>query len=443
LPDSSWYLSVKVDRAELLAPGRRQAITFGVLTLVLLALAAGVVRFWWRAELAAVERRARALEEQALRGRFDALWSQANDIVLVVDPGGRMVEANQRALGAYGYERDELLRLRIEDLRAEETRGQASGQLAQVLGEGSFRFETVHRRKDGTTFPVEVSAARASGPPDGPLVLSVIRDISERHAAASARERAEVERRRLHAELVFADRLASIGTLAAGVAHEINNPLAYVLGNLEHLVRRSGPRAVEDAELVEVLREALYGARRIAEIVRGLRVFARRDGDATPGPVDVAKAVTSAARMVEAQARPRARLVTDLAETPPVLGKEHEVSQIVLNLAINAIQAVPEGRPADNEVRISTRVARDGGVELAVRDTGAGIAPELLERIYEPFFTTKGVGEGSGLGLSICHGIVERMGGTIVAESTVGRGTTFTVRMPSAPLEPGRPPRSP
>jgi CheY-like chemotaxis protein len=150
----------------------------------------------------------------------------------------------------------------------------------------------------------------------------------------------------------------------------------------------------------------------------------------------VGKAVNAAVSMAQAQARPRAQLVLDLADTPPVLGKEHEVAQVVLNLVINAIQAVPEGRPADHEVRVSTLVGHDGFIELVVRDTGAGIAAELLDRIYDPFFTTKEVGGGSGLGLSICLGIVRGMGGTIEARSEVGQGTTFTVRLPAAPALP-------
>jgi len=549
VPDSSWYLSVKVDRAEVFAPGRQQALAFGVGTLLLLTLAGAGVRFWWRAQVSAIERREHEAQERSLRDRFDALWSRANDIVIVFEPGGHTVEANERALAAYGYTREEFRQLRLEDLRADETHGAISGQLGRVLGDGSLRFETVHRRKDGTTFPVEVSAARLEGP-GGPLILSVIRDISERHAAASAaryqatllenlndavigldrtgritawagaaqriygwspeealgrpvhellggdlseeasrriedevrrcgrcrmevrharkgglradieitsmavrdgagqvaglvavhrdigdRKRAEAEQKRLHSELVFADRLASIGTLAAGVAHEINNPLSFLLANLEFLKSAPAPAGPGDSEGAagrEAIQEACEGARRIGEIVRGLRAFARRDGGASPGAVDLRKAVNAAVHMAQAQARPRARLVLDLAETPPVMGKEHELAQVVLNLVINAIQAVPEGLPAENEVRVSTRTADTGQVELAVSDTGVGIDSETLAHVFDPFFTTK-VGEGSGLGLSICHGIVDALGGTIGVESAPGRGTTFTVRLPPAP----------
>jgi PAS domain S-box-containing protein len=554
VPDSSWYLSVKVDRAEVFAPGREHALVFGIGTVLLLAIAGAAVWFWWRAQVSAIERRQHEIEEQALRDRFDALWSQANDIVYVFGSGRRFVDANDRALAAYGYTRDEFRGLRVEDLRTDETRDPLHDQLEQVYREGSIRFETVHQRKDGTSLPVEVSAARLEGH-DEELILCVVRDISGQHAAASAaryqatlldnlndavigldrtahitawagaaqriyghspeealgraihellggdlpeetshrigeeiarcgrchtevrhvrkdgqpvdvevtavavrdaagqvsgfvavhrdigdRKRAEAERQRLHAELVFADRLASIGTLAAGVAHEINNPLTYLLSNLEYLDKQmAGPERdplVNHAPVLEALHEARDGARRIGEIVRGLRIFSRRESSSSSGVSDVREAVNAAARMAQSQARSRARIVLDLADTPPVAGSEHELAQVALNLLMNAIQAVPEGRPAENEVRVSTRVGSGGLVELSVGDTGTGIAPELMARIFDPFFTTKGVGEGSGLGLSICHGIVEAMGGTISVKSAPGRGSTFTVRLlPAQPIQ--------
>jgi signal transduction histidine kinase/ActR/RegA family two-component response regulator len=289
-------------------------------------------------------------------------------------------------------------------------------------------------RKDGQPVDMEItSVAIRDADGEGMGFVAVHRDIGDRR-------RAEAEQRRLQSELVFADRLASIGTLAAGVGHEINNPLSFLIANLDYLKLQLPPQTGDgdrDAP-AEALREASEGARRIAEIVRGLRAFGRRDGNSSPGPVDVKRAVNAAAAMVQAQARPRARLVVDLAETPPVFGKEHEVGQVILNLLINAIQAVPEGRPTENEVRVSTRLAPDGCVELVVKDTGVGIEPENLGRVYDPFFTTKEVGEGSGLGLFICHGIIDEMGGAIGVESTVGRGTTFTVYLPLAPAGAGQ-----
>jgi PAS domain S-box-containing protein len=251
---------------------------------------------------------------------------------------------------------------------------------------------------------------------------------------------ADVSReRRLQAQLVFSDRLASIGTLAAGVAHEINNPLSYLLANFEFLEERLGGRhgAVQDGEALAAVREARDGARRIAEIVRGLRTFSRRDGDgAPPSSLDVRGPARAAARIAENQLRSRATLLLDLRDVPPVRGTEHELAQVVLNLLVNAAQAIPEGRPAEHVIRVATRLAADGRVALEVSDTGCGIAPELLTRIFDPFFTTKAVGEGSGLGLAVCHGIVEALGGAIEVESTPGQGTCFRVLLPTQAARP-------
>jgi PAS domain S-box-containing protein len=417
VPGTSWYLSVKVDRAEVFGPGRRHALIFAAVTLMLLAMAGGAVWFWWRAQLAA-----------AAEARYQVtLLENLNDAVIGLDREARITAWAGAARRIYGFAAEEALGKHIGALlggeRSEATDARIRAELART---GRCQMELRHARKDGQPVDIEITsvALRDEQGEDAGCVV-VHRDIGDR-------KRAEAEQRRLQSELVFADRLASIGTLAAGVAHEINNPLAFLVANLEYL-KQGSVACGDDPDRKEALREASDGAHRIAEIVRSLKAFGRRDGAASAGAVDVRKAVSAAANMLQAQARPRARLVLELAETPHVFGKEHEVAQVVLNLAMNAIQAIPEGRPAENEVRVSTHVGRDGRVELAVRDTGVGIPPEVLGRIYDPFFTTKEVGEGSGLGLAICLGLVRGMGGTIDVDTAVGRGTTFTVRLPAAP----------
>ncbi|HEX7488971.1 MAG TPA: ATP-binding protein, partial [Anaeromyxobacteraceae bacterium] len=281
--------------------------------------------------------------------------------------------------------------------------------------------------------------------PSGEVVWYRVSARAVAHDAAGCALRviatwADVSReRRLQAQLVFSDRLASIGTLAAGVAHEINNPLSYLLANFEFLEERLHERraGAQDGEVLAAVREARDGARRIAEIVRGLRTFSRRDGDdAAPAALDVRGPVRAAARIAENQLRSRARLLLDLRDVPPVRGSEHELAQVALNLLVNAAQATPEGRPDEHAIRVTTRLAGDGRVALEVSDTGSGISPENLPRIFDPFFTTKAVGEGSGLGLAVCHGIVEALGGTIEVESTLGRGTCFRVLLPAQEAEP-------
>ena len=252
--------------------------------------------------------------------------------------------------------------------------------------------------------------------------------------------------RSTQAQLVQAGKMAAVGTLAAGVGHEINNPLSYIVSNLEHaseeasaLTRRleqgpdKGPEDVRDKlrDMEQVLREALMGADRVRRIVRDLKTFSRQDED-TREPVDVRAVMDSAAKLAAGELRPRAQLVRDYAEVPRVEGNEARLAQVFLNLIINAAQALPEGKPESNEVRLVTRRLEDGRVSAEVHDTGSGIPPEVVGRIFDPFFTTKPVGIGTGLGLALCHSFLTSMGGRIDVESQVGRGTMFRVTLPAA-----------
>jgi PAS domain S-box-containing protein len=244
------------------------------------------------------------------------------------------------------------------------------------------------------------------------------------------------ERTRLKASLALADRMASVGTLAAGVAHEMNNPLTYVTANLAHardLIRRTaGLRGAppDVTSLVEQLRDALddalQGADRVARIVKDLKTFSRDDERSQP--VDARAALESALQLARGEIKRRARIARDLKDVPLVDGSEPRLGQVFLNLLVNAAQAIPDGAPERNEIRVSSRL-HQGWVEIAVEDTGCGIPREALGRIFDPFFTTKPVGTGTGLGLSICHEIVASYGGEIGVESEVGQGSRFTVRL--------------
>ncbi|NVJ14807.1 GAF domain-containing protein [Myxococcus sp. AM010] len=243
------------------------------------------------------------------------------------------------------------------------------------------------------------------------------------------------DRKAMQAQLVVSDRLAAVGTLAAGVAHEINNPLAFVLSNLSFLAGELHALARElppgrMGELEEVLREATDGAHRVRQIVRDLRTFSRGD-DEVATAVNVKAVLESAITLARSELKLRARLVRDYREVPLVEGNEGRFGQVFLNLLINAAQAIPLGHSERHEVRLSLRTAGDR-VVIEVRDTGVGMPPEVRARIFDPFFTTKPVGEGTGLGLSICHGIVTGFGGDISVESEEGRGSIFRVSLPVA-----------
>jgi signal transduction histidine kinase len=253
------------------------------------------------------------------------------------------------------------------------------------------------------------------------------------------------ESRKMQEQLLIAERMASVGTLAAGVAHEINNPLAVLLANLNFAVeelalaleqgRAAEPASVDSllariAEAMEPLDDAREAAERVREIVRDIKIFSYCGDEERREPVDVRRVMESSLRMVGNEIRHRARLVKDYQDIPPVDGNESRLGQVFLNLVVNAAQAIPAGRLESNEVRIVLR-PRDGDrVLVAVSDTGSGIPPEDLPRLFDPFFTTKPVGVGTGLGLAICHRIVTSLGGEIRVESEVGKGSTFQVLLP-------------
>ncbi|WP_075005354.1 ATP-binding protein [Stigmatella aurantiaca] len=253
------------------------------------------------------------------------------------------------------------------------------------------------------------------------------------------------ERRQMQTRLVLSDRLVAMGTLAAGVAHEINNPLAFVVSNLNFMAselqavaRELPPGRV--AELEEVLREASMGTTRMRQIVGDLKMLSRADDEAR-APVNLQHVIESALTIARAELRPRARVVRDYADVALVEGSEGRFAQVFLNLFINAAQAIPQGQPESNEIRITLRAAQEH-VIAEVRDTGAGIPSELRARIFDPFFTTKPVGEGTGLGLFVCQGIVTRFGGEISVDSEVGHGTTFRLVFPAAKGAREQPPQS-
>ena len=267
----------------------------------------------------------------------------------------------------------------------------------------------------------------------------------------------ESEHREIQARLAQTDRLTSLGTLAVGVAHEINNPLAYVLLNLGYVAEElpkllslppksgdSAPAADDPwpaplatslhtraREVLLALEHARDGAERIRDTVRSLQTFSRPENE-TRAPLQLSKILDATLPMVANEIRHRARLVKDYAPVPDVVANEARLGQVFLNLLLNAVQALPEEHAGSNEIHLLLRSPAPDRVAVEVRDNGVGIPPQVRGRIFEPFFTTKPVGIGTGLGLTICHGIVSSLGGTLSFESEVGKGTTFRVELPAA-----------
>jgi CheY-like chemotaxis protein/two-component sensor histidine kinase len=239
--------------------------------------------------------------------------------------------------------------------------------------------------------------------------------------------------------------MASLGMLSAGVGHEINNPLAAVIGNLDIAQRKVAewlpggrPEGRTDQpgelrELAEVLDDARAAADRIALIVRDLRIFARHENTATPDlAVDLKRLLDSTTRMAWNELRHRAQVVRDYDGLPLVRGSESRLGQVFLNLIVNAAQSIAEGDAESNRICVSGRRGPEGTVVVEITDTGCGIPEDALQHLFTPFFTTKPAGVGTGLGLAICQRIVNEAGGKIWVESKVGRGTTFFVQLLAA-----------
>jgi signal transduction histidine kinase len=278
----------------------------------------------------------------------------------------------------------------------------------------------------------------------------LLKDRLARLAPALLREVREAalraEQRQMREQLMINDRMASIGVLAAGVAHEINNPLGVLLGTLELMSTMvDRPETLPGLSDVSIggegrgrfssfLADATEAAERIRNIARDITTFSRSDANSEASVVQLSRVLESSLRMARPQIRHRANVVEDIAQLSPVLANEGRLGQLFLNLLVNAAQAIPEGDYDRHEIRVVGRMRGDMYAEITISDTGCGISPENLARIFDPFFTTKPAGVGTGLGLPICKRIVSEIGGDLTVSSQPGRGSSFTARFPTTML---------
>ncbi len=382
------------------------------------------------------ERAAKSALERKERDLRQVIERSPNWVAITRDD--RFCYVNSAFAGLLGYTAEELTGRELLSVFPVEDRPSARQRLERLCsGEPvTERLEQPLEGKDGRTALVEITGTVPIEFEGQAAMLMVGVDVSER--------------RKLERQLLLADRMASMGTLAAGVAHEINNPLAFAMAHLE-LVRRDlslletecrdSPETATDraCHLREMVDAACEGAERVRIIVRDLRTFSRTDEDSV-GLVDVRRVLDASVALVWNEIKHRAQLLKDYGLLPLVRGNEAKIGQLFLNLLVNAVQAIPEGQADRHEIRIVGRAHDPDRLVVDVRDTGAGIPPENLSRIFDPFFTTKPVGVGTGLGLAVCHSIVGALGGEIAVESAVGRGTTFRVTLPQAFPEDMRPP---
>ncbi len=359
------------------------------------------------AALAKSEARHRSLLEVAFEG-------------LVVLKDGRIVELNPGFTAICGRAESQLLGRELTavlQLADDEHASVAEDSLiTEPIRPGMF--EATGQRPNGEIFHVEL-VTRSDETTLGPVEYVAVRDVTQRRRAA--------------VQLSITHRAAALGTLAGGIAYEINNPLSWTLTNIQmaqdQLQRNfAGRRPLpEEDSVLHALEDSLQGGRQVMAIIKDLKTLSRRDAEV--GTTDLQAALDLACRITARQIEGRARLVRDYGHVPSVRGNAAELGQVLISLLTNAVQAIPEGRREHNRITVRSR-SRGGKVEVSVRDTGRGIPARDLPRVFDPFFTTRAKGEATGLGLSVSRSVVVGLGGTLEAESQEGQGATFTLTLP-------------
>ena len=399
--------------------------------------------------VASIVRPLRVAGELDTEHRFRALVECSSDAVFITDfDSARFVEVNSRACELFGYSAQELRGMTGRQLHSPDDADAVDSISAELIQSGSVERPAVRmQRKDGSIFWAELRSHtyRVS---DRKLYVTFVRDISARMSREQEIGEAYRALKEKEAQLIRSSRLAAIGQLAAGIGHEVSNPAASVLINLELLkedlteLEGSFERATREGwtkQALEAASTTLAGTResigdsleaiaRIVAMVRGLRGFARIDEDDVTR-VDMNEVVQVACGLVRHQIRHSAAVTSDLGAMHQFPGERGKLVQVVVNLIMNAAHAIEEG--GGGVIRLMTRSTEDG-VVLQVEDDGPGVPPGLAERIFEPFFTTKNAERGTGLGLSLCADIIHQHRGTLRLRNGTGRGACFEIFIPLA-----------
>lgn len=378
--------------------------------------------------------------------RFRLLFEQTEDAIILFKPGTcRIIDVNSVAERLYGYSKQELFSLGPSCFMSPDAYGEFCEIIGQVRHGDTIRIDSItHVRKGGDEIVVSVRGKMVIIQ-NVDLVYCTMRNITQRI-------RLEEEARLIQAKLIHTNKMTSLGVLVASIAHEINNPNNYIMANSELLSKACKDiypilqeyyeehgdfniGGIPFTEMQSVFPD-LYtgisdGSRRIRDIINNLKDFAREESSSVAARVDVNRVVTIAASLLNHQIKKRTKhfRLRLWGAVPTVLGSTQQLEQVVINLIMNSLQALPG---EESSVEVSTLFDADKDeVVIRVADEGAGIPADIVNRILEPFFTTRLDSGGSGLGLAICHSIVREHRGTLEFESTPGRGTTFTVRLPA------------
>ncbi len=357
--------------------------------------------------------------------KFRSLFEQAGDAIFIQDENARYIDVNQKACDLTGYSREELLSLTAKDLDpdyAEREEGRRFWDQFKRLGK--MAFEARLKRKNGSIFPAEVALSPIEFD-ETACVLTIVRDITER--------------KQLEDQLRQAQKMEAIGTLAGGIAHDFNNILAPIIGYAEMTVEE----LPEDSRHRRNLGKVLESAQRARDLVQQILTFSRKF-EKSLQPIQINPIVKEALKLIRATIPTTIDIQQDIADTGSIMADLTQIHQIVVNLCTNAYHAMwDEGgdlRVELSETDVGTEAtaghpdaAPGRHVRLTVADTGGGIAPDILDNIFEPYFTTKDAGKGTGLGLAVVDGIIRDHGGFITVDNDPGRGCAFNVFFPLIP----------
>lgn len=348
--------------------------------------------------------------------RYRLLFESAADAIFILDAEGenvgKIVSANQSAAAMHGYTVEELLTMNIRSIDTPEEAQRSSERIERMLKGAWIKDESRHMKRDGAVFPIEISAGMFEFD-NHRYILAIDRDVSERKRTEEVLQRAE--------------QLRTTGELATGLAHEIKNPLAGIKVTMETLSRESYLRDEDRGVLFKVIDEIA----RIDGLIKGLLNFARPPKPQFM-PTDVSLVLNSAAQLVlQNRSFPgnngrKIALLRDFTpELPEIIADPMQLKQVFMNLLINAVDSMPEG----GSILLKTSLdSATSDITIAISDTGKGMDAAVMEKIFQPFFTTKA--RGTGLGLAISKRLIEEQGGRIAIESTAGKGTVFSIILP-------------
>src|SRR5271168_963311 len=379
--------------------------------------------------LALTERKRAEEELRASEARFRTFVDHATDTFMLHSEDGTILDVNRHACESLGYSRDELIGMAPADFDPDANATFHHDIWGRLSAGEIFTFERRHRRRDGTEFPVEVRMREFSqgGKRFG---VSLTRDITERKRAEAEARESERRYREVQTELAHENRVATMGQLTASIAHEVSQPIAAAVTNANAALRWLSAERPDLEEVRQALGRIVENGNRAGEVVGRIRALIKK-APARKERVAINDAILGVVALTHGEAvENRVSVQTQLAEGLPVVeGDRVQLQQVILNLIVNAIEAMSGSNHAPRDLLVITEKAQPDGVLVAVRDSGPGLAPETLERLFDPFYTTKA--NGMGMGLSICHSIIEAHGGRLWATPNLPRGAVFQLTLPA------------